>query len=168
MIFIVYAYYQETIPLDEFTNINEFISLKDGKILVKVSSAYFSEESIIQNSNHEIMTINPHEGYKYLVLEVVIKRTSTGDNHTLDNTDDFYLENDHAKQNVDRYYGYTSFNSIKPVNDYSWIGMKINDIREYDFTLLFEVPSTFNFEEQLSFLEVDFFIGKNADSILIR
>lgn len=112
--------------------------------------------------------INPHEGYKYLVLEVAIKRTSTGDNHTLDNTDDFYLENDHAKQNVDRYYGYTSFNSIKPVNDYSWIGMKINDIREYDFTLLFEVPSTFNFEEQLSFLEVDFFIGKNADSILIR
>lgn len=58
--------------------------------------------------------INPHDGYKYLVLEVVIKRTSTGDNHTLDNTDDFYLENDHAKQNVDRYYGYTSFNSIKP------------------------------------------------------
>jgi hypothetical protein len=107
-------------------------------------------------------------GKKYLILNITIEKTATGNDHTLDNKNDFYLENDHAKENVSDYYGYTDFKSIKPIDDYSWIGLEINQIGLYEFTLFFEVFESLDYQENLYFLEVDFYATSFADSVLIR
>lgn len=164
----VYAYYKPVIPLDEFANIGDNISFKKNTILLKVTNASFSTEVEVQNPNHEEVLLQASPGNKYLVLNITIEKTSTGNDHKLDNKDDFYLENDHAKKNVSGYYGYTDFKSIKPIDDYSWIGLEINQIGTYEITLVFEVSQSLDYEKNLYFLEVDFYPGPNAKSVLIR
>lgn len=166
--FTVYAYYQPTIPLDQFVNIGDNVSLKDNTVLLKITNAFYSSEVLVQNPDYEEVLMQAGSGKKYLVVIIIIEKKSTGNNHTLDNENDFYLENDHAKRNVSNYYGYTKFNSIKPIDDYSWIGLEIKDIGTYQITLVFEVLESFNYEENLYFLEVDFYATSLADSILIR
>jgi hypothetical protein len=167
-IFFVYAYYQPTIPLDEFANIGDNISFKNNTVLLKVTSVFFSSEVLAQNPDHEEILMQAGSGKKYLVVNITIEKTAAVNDFTLDNDNDFYLENKHAKQNVSSYYGYTKFNSIKPIDDYSWIGIEIKDIGTYQITLVFEVTESLNYEENLYFLEVDFYATSYADSILIR
>lgn len=167
-VFTVYAYYQPVIPLDEYAKIGDNISFKNNTILLKVTNASFSSEVIVQNPKHEEVLMQASSGKKYLVLNITIEKTSTRNNHTLDNKNDFYLENNHAKEKVNGYYGYIDFKSIKPIDDYSWIGLEINEVGTYEFVLVFEVSNSFDYEENLYFLEVDFYSTSYADSVLIR
>jgi hypothetical protein len=167
-VFNVFAFYQPLIPLDVFANIGDNISFKDNTILLKVTNATYSSEVVVQNSNHEEVLMQASSGKKYLILNITIEKTLTGNDHKLDNKNDFYLENDHAKENVSGYYGYTDFKSIKPIDDYSWIELEINQIGLYEITLVFEVFESLDFQENLYFLEVDFYATSFADSVIIR
>ena len=60
------------------------------------------------------------------------------------------------------------FESIKPIDDYSWIGLELNEIDTYTVTLYFEVNETLNIDDNLCFLEIDFFWLSFAKSILIQ
>lgn len=166
--FIIYAYYQPTIPIDEFVNIGKNISFKNDTYLIKVTNLSFSNTTTIKNLNKEDIVINSTSKTKFLILNVCIEKTSIKNNHTLDNKDDFFIKNRHATKNVTKYFGYIKFNKMKPVDDFSWIGIKLNEIGIYQIILTFEVPEFFDNINNLYFLEIDFFYGKNADSILLR
>ena len=113
---------------------------------------------VLKNKQDEVI-INAPIGKKYLQLNIIINKTKSGNSHTLDNNDDFFLSN---------YYGYEKFKKIKPIDDFSWIGLDINAIGTYKIVLSFEMNENWLLEEKLVFLELDFFVGPNSKSILLR
>jgi hypothetical protein len=169
--YTLYAYYQRCIPLDEYVNVGESFDFKNETYLISISDYQFSTQITVTDRNNQIVILDAPVGKKYLELHLVIDKRLDGNEKKLDNNDDFYLENDHSEKNVSEYYGYVrNFDSIKPISDYSWIGMNIDEIGIYTITLAFEVNSNFDLDENIYFLEVDFFGGLtfNSKSILIK
>lgn len=167
--YTVYAYYQQCIPLDEYVNVGERFDFKNETYFISISDYKFSNQITVIDKKNQIVSFDAPVGKKYLKLYLVIDKRLNGSDKKLDNKDDFYLENDHSEKNVSEYFGYVrNFDSIKPINDYSWIGMNIDEIGIYSVTLVFEVNSDFDLEENIYFLEVDFFVGPNSKSILLK
>ena len=166
--FKVFAYYQELIPLDEFININEKVYFKDNTISASVSEYSYHNQIIVKSKKQDEVIINAPIGKKYLQLNIIINKTKSGNSHTLDNNDDFFLSNSDVSKEVSNYYGYEKFKKIKPIDDFSWIGLDINAIGTYKIVLSFEMNENWLLEEKLVFLELDFFVGPNSKSILLR
>ncbi|GEM_PF-1466178 len=167
--FTVYAFYQEKIPLDDFVNINESLNLIDDNYLITIKEYDYINNIQVLNEESNLVDLDAPSGKKYLALIIEIQKIIAGDNHILDNNDDFYLENDYVGTDVSEYYGYMNeFESIKPIDDYSWIGLELNEIDTYTVTLYFEVNETLNIDDNLCFLEIDFFWLSFAKSILIQ
>lgn len=166
----LYAYYQQTIPLDDFVNIGENIEFKDGTYLISVSNYQFVDHvSILDRSLQEVSLVAPDDK-KYLVIHLVIMKAKDGNDHTLDNDDDFYIENNHTDLKASEYYGYTFDESITPIKDYRWVGTRIDEVKLYELDLVFEVDEDMDLLSKIVFLEIDFFGGWtfNAESILLK
>ena len=167
--FTLYAYYQEEIPLAEYVNIGEPIVFKGGTYEISIESIFFEINIDVLNEDEEMVELEATEGKIFLGVNINIDKVLEGEKHTLDNDDDFYLENDYVGEGVSDYYGYIKgFESLKPIDDYTWIGLEIIDIGEYQITIYFEVPEEYNLTEVLMFLEVDFFRLGYAKSILLQ
>ena len=169
--YTVFAYYKQCIPLDEYVNIGESVDFKEGTYLILITEYQFMDQVTVLNKNKQEVILNASAGKKYLVLDLVIDKRLEGNKHELDNENDFYLENDYYEKDVSGYFGYIKrFESIKPINDYSWIGMNINEVGVYSVTLVFEVESDFDPIKNIYFLEIDFFaeLKYNSESILIK
>lgn len=167
-VYTLYAYYQEIIPLDEYVNIGENIEFKDGVYSISVSNYDFADQVIVLNKDRQPITSIAPDGKKYLIIHLSIMKTLDGNEHVLDNSDDFYLENDHTDLDASQYYGYSYDKSIKPISDYAWIGTKIDEIGLYEVALVFEVDLDLDLESSIAFLEIDFFRTAYAKSILLK
>lgn len=167
--YTLFAYYQLTILYDEYVNIGESIQFKDGIYDITVSNFEYFDEISVLSEDLELIELTVQEGNKYLAINIDINKLALGAEHELDNDNDFYLENEYVGKNVSDYYGYISkFEELKPVDDYTWIGLEINEIKVYNITLYFEIPEEYFAEEDLLFLEIDFFKTNYAKSILLQ
>lgn len=168
-IFTVYAFYQECLNINNVINIGEDIYFKDNTYNISVDSIGNVDSFLIKNKAGIDVTYTAETNKKLILLTVNVIKTKEGNNHTLDNNDDFYLENDYVGIKVESYYGYIKgFKSIKPVDDYNWIGLKLSDIGTYTFTLLFEIDDAIDLNTNMLFLEIDFFAKEKAKSIFLR
>ncbi|ABX81867.1 InlB B-repeat-containing protein [Acholeplasma laidlawii] len=167
LVYTVYANYQELVPLDEYININEDTILENGVYTIKITNASFSNEATTLNKNDSENHLIAPQGSKYLILNVSILKTE-GKNHTLDNDNDFHLENTYINKDISKYYGFIDFASLRPINDYSWIDLEIKEPGIYEFNLVFEVSENMSLVDNILVLEIDFFIGYNAVSILLK
>ena len=169
--YTLFAYYQKRIPLDEFVNVGESFDFKTGTYFISISEYRLLNQVTVVDKNTQTVTLDAPIGKKYLVLYLVIDKRLDGNDKELDNNDDFYLENDHSENDVSEYFGYIkNFESLKPIDDFSWIGMNIDEIGIYNVTLVFEVDIEFDPIMNIYFLETDFFGGLtfNSKSILIK
>jgi hypothetical protein len=167
--FTVYAYYQECLNIKDVVNINEDIYFKDNTYIVSVDSIEYIDSFVIRNKAGNDIAYTPKENTTLILLKVTIVKTKKGNNHTLDNKDDFYLENDYIGMKVESYYGYIKgFKSTKPVDDYNWIGLKLSEADTYTFSLLFEIDDYIDLNTNMLFLEIDFFATEKAKSIFLR
>ena len=170
-IFELYAFYQSTIPNGEVVKINESVYMREDNLQVTVTGYdYLNQIQVKDEELNDIDLIAP-EGFIYLGIDVIIDKLIEGDDHTLDNENDFFIENDHSSVNVEDYFGYLKrFESIKPVDDYTWIDMEIVDVGIYRFTLYFLLSEEINLDNSMLFLEIDFFAGLsfNSKSILLQ
>lgn len=164
----VYAYYQPQIPLDEFINLNEEASFKEGAITLVVKEYKYENQIIVKSKEKEDITFNAGKGKKYVGLDLVVSKNKTRNDHTLDNKDDFYLVDDYIGKSFKGYYGYSKFSKIKPIDDYTWIGLELDEIGVYEFTIYFEINENWLLDNKLLCLEIDFYLGKNAQSILLQ
>lgn len=167
-VYTLYAYYKEVISLDEYVNIGENVEFKDGVYLISVTSYDFTDQVTVLNKDRQAITSIAPVGKKYMIIHLSITKTLEGSGHVLDNSDDFYLENDHTDLDVSQYFGYSYDQSIKPINDYTWIGTKIDEIGLYEVALVFEVDLDLDLESSIAFLEIDFFRTAYAKSILLK
>ncbi len=167
--FTIYAYYQECLNLDDVVNINDNLYLKNNTYNISVKSAEYVNLFIIKNEKGEKIIYIPKKDKKLMLLIINIEKIKEGNNHILDNNDDFYLKKDCVDFDISKYYGYLNgFKEIKPVNDYNWIGMNLSRVDTYTINLLFEIDSNIDFNDDMLFLEIDFFLTEKAKSIYIR
>ncbi len=167
--FTVYAYYLPLVPDDEVISLNESVFMRGDNYEITATGVNYLNVISIKNEDSLDVEVTSLEGFKYIEVNIVINKLIEGDNHTLDNSNDFYLENDHSSINVEDCFGYIkTFESIKPVDDYSWINLELNGIGIYEFTLYFLVPEDLILADNMLFLEIDFFYGINSQSILLQ
>lgn len=167
--FTVYAYYLPLVPDDEVISINESVFMREDNYEITVTEVNYLHLIAIKNQDLLEVELTSPEGYKYIAVSIIINKLIEGDNHTLDNSNDFYLENDHSSLNLEGYFGYIkTFESIKPVDDYTWINVELKETGIYEFTMYFLVPENLMLEGNMLFLEIDFFIGINSKSILLQ
>ena len=168
--FTAFAFWQPLIPKSDFVNIGESISFKNGTIEFAIMGYDYSDKMTVKNKNQEFVEVTATSGKKFVCLDIVINKAKTGNNIKLDNDNDFYIVNKDVGKAVTNYFGYTKFNSFKPIDDYSWIGLDISEIGTYEFTMFFEISENWLLDQKLLFLEVDFFGGliPNALTILLQ
>ncbi|PKK99774.1 MAG: hypothetical protein CVV57_01600 [Tenericutes bacterium HGW-Tenericutes-2] len=167
-IFTVYAYYEELVPLDEYTNIGDNIEFKDSTYIISVTGI-ITLESVTVIDSEGVEVVHSSDGnYIYLAVSLMIVKNKDGNEHVLDNNDDFYLKNEYKDKNLSSYYGYINvFDTIKPIDDYNWIGINIDSIDTYYITLYFKISN--HLSEQNSYvLEIDFFRTSFSKQILLK
>ncbi|MEA4820897.1 MAG: hypothetical protein VB122_01485, partial [Erysipelotrichales bacterium] len=167
--FTVYAYYLRLVPDDEVISLNESVFMREDNYEITITEVNYLHVISIKNEDSLDGEVTSPEGFKYVEVNVVINKLTEGDNHTLDNFNDFYLKNNQSRLSVKDYFGYIkTFKSIKPVDDYTWINLELNEIGIYEFTLYFLVPENLMLDDNMLFLEIDFFGGSNSKFILLQ
>lgn len=166
--FNIYAYYQKVIDLESVVNIGENIYFKEGTHEISVISSEYLDSYLVKTKEGVNDLRFPFKDKKLLLLNLKINKTKKGKNHTLDNNNDFYLKKDYVGMKLENYFGYArGFDTLKPIDDYNWIGLDIEDVREYFVTLLFEIDTFVDLTLEMLVLEVDFFVNGVA-SILLK
>lgn len=166
--FKVYAYYEEIIPLNEYTSIGDTIEFKRSTYIISVQEVETVDNITIINKEGDEIVYPANSNSKYLAVQVIITKTKDGNPHTLDNLDDFYLKNTYKGKNLSKYNGHIQyFNTLKPVDDYSWIGLKLDIVDSHNIILYFEIPTHLS-DINLFVLEVDFFGSASSKQILLK
>jgi len=166
--FKVYAYFEELVPLEDYTSIGDTIEFKDSTYIISVQEVKIKESVTVIDSDGEEITHSSNGENQYFAVRIMIVKTADGNSHVLDNENDFYLLNEYKDKELSTYFGYIHlFDTIKPLDDYNWIGLEINAIETYYITLHFEIPNHLS-DKNLFVLEVDFFAGPNSKQILLQ
>ena len=123
--------------------------------------------TVIDSDGEEIIHSSNGEN-QYLAVRIMIVKTKDGNSHVLDNDNDFYLLNEYKDKDLSKYFGYINlFDTIKPIDDYNWIGLEINAVETYYITLHFEIPNHLS-DNNLFVLEIDFFWNSYSKEILLK
>lgn len=166
--FKVYAYFEELVPLEDYTSIGDTIEFKDSTYIISVQEVKIIESVTVIDSDGEEIIHSSNGENQYLAVRIMIVKTTDGNSHVLDNDNDFYLLNEYKDKDLSKYFGYINlFDTIKPIDDYNWIGLEINAIETYYITLHFEIPNHLS-DKNLFVLEIDFFWNSYSKEILLK
>ena len=166
--FMLYAYYEKEIDREEIIGIGNSIYMKDGAYNIFVSNITAVESHIVKDKKGNETKIIAGNNKQLILIDLTILKEQEKTSHKLDNNDDFYLVNRYIGYDVKDHYGYLkNFNTLKPIDDYSWVGLDINNIGEYNINLLFEIHKNIDVFDELLFLEIDFFWKEKAQTIYL-
>ncbi|BCR35180.1 InlB B-repeat-containing protein [Mariniplasma anaerobium] len=166
--FKVYAYYEELVPLEEYTSMGDIVEFKDSTYVISVQEVNTIENVTIIDSNGEEIIHTSNGENQFLAIKIMIVKTIDGNGHVLDNDNDFYLLNEYKDKDLGKYFGYINlFDNIKPLDDYNWIGLEIDAVGTYYITLHFEIPNHLS-DKSLFVLEIDFFWNSYSKEILLK
>lgn len=104
-----------------------------------------------------------------IIINVSILKNKDGNNHILNNKGNFYLNKDYIDLKVSEYYGYLNdFDNLKPIDDYSWIGLKMEESSAFNIPLIFEIDVNIDLDLIYFFLKLIIFKTSSAKSIYLR